>query len=312
MRILLAIDGSEQSKEAVNNVAGQQFSPNTNIKIVSAYQRSPLITRLEPMGVSEEFYAQTDNLAMKMAEDATESAAEVLRERNPALTIIMAVIDGPPKSVILEEADKFGADLIVVGSHGYGMVERFLLGSISHAVALHARCSVEVVRPRKSAEIGWKILVAIDGSEKSQAVVNDVACQHFPDDSELRVISVVGPTYSPSAYPMEGNYMNVYAEIAESESERCRSSVESAATKLRIENVSNRISISTKVLLGSAKGAILEEADSYEPDLIVVGSHGHGGVERFLLGSVAQAVALHAKCSVKIVRSGKPTSTLLG
>ena len=56
------------------------------------------------------------------------------------------MIEGPPKLVILEEAEKFGADLIVVGSHGYGFVERFLLGSVSQAVAVHAKCSVEIVR----------------------------------------------------------------------------------------------------------------------------------------------------------------------
>ena len=56
------------------------------------------------------------------------------------------VASGSPKEVILDEADAFGADLIVVGSHGYGMVERFLLGSVSQAVALHAKCSVQIVR----------------------------------------------------------------------------------------------------------------------------------------------------------------------
>ena len=73
-----------------------------------------------------------------------------MREKNPALTVTTVAIEGSPKSVILEEAEKFGADLIVVGSHGYGMVEGFLLGSVSNAVALHAKCSVEIVRSPKT------------------------------------------------------------------------------------------------------------------------------------------------------------------
>jgi len=59
---------------------------------------------------------------------------------------ILLAIEGTPKSVILEEAEIFGADLIVVGSHGCGVVERFLLGSVSHEVSLHAKCSVLIVR----------------------------------------------------------------------------------------------------------------------------------------------------------------------
>lgn len=62
------------------------------------------------------------------------------------MKITTKVLSGSPKRVILEEAEAFGADLIVVGSHGYGMFERFLLGSVSQAVALHAKCSVEIVR----------------------------------------------------------------------------------------------------------------------------------------------------------------------
>jgi nucleotide-binding universal stress UspA family protein len=55
------------------------------------------------------------------------------------------LLDGP-KSIIMDEAEKWGADLIVVGSHGHRGIERFLLGSVSEGVALHAKCSVEVIR----------------------------------------------------------------------------------------------------------------------------------------------------------------------
>ena len=73
------------------------------------------------------------------------------------MKITSAVPDGPPKRVILEEAEAFGADLIVLGSHGYGAFERFLLGSVSQSVALHAKCSVEIVRrPKTQTSVGKK------------------------------------------------------------------------------------------------------------------------------------------------------------
>ena len=146
MKILLATDGSEHSKTAVKEVARRPFPLNTKVRIVSAYERTPLITTMEPMGVSKEYYAAADHNALKVAENASENAANVLRKKNSSLTITLTVIEGPPKSVILKEAEKFGADLIVVGSHGYGAVNRFMLGSVSHAVSLHAQCSVEIVR----------------------------------------------------------------------------------------------------------------------------------------------------------------------
>ena len=148
MKIILVIDGSQQSKAAVEEVASRPFPPNTEVRIVSAYET--LILHLEPMGVSQEYYAQANHHALKSAEDASENAAKILRQNNPALAITTIVMEGSPKSVILEEADAFDADLIIVGSHGYGMIERFLLGSVSHAVALHAKCSVEIVRSPKN------------------------------------------------------------------------------------------------------------------------------------------------------------------
>ena len=94
-------------------------------------------------------------------------------------------------------------------------------------------------------------------------------------------------------------------EIEKTARERARAAVEKAAAKLRADEESRQLNVTTEVLSGSPKRVILEEAEAFGADLIVVGSHGHGMLERFLLGSVSQAVALHAKCSVEIVRSPK-------
>ena len=146
MKILLATDGPAHSKAAVEEVASRPFPLNTEVRIVSAYDKSSLTMHMEPMGALREYYAEIDQKAVKLAENATEHAAKILRKKNPTLTITTIVIEGSPKRVILKEAETFGADLIVVGSHGYGGVERFMLGSVSHAVSLHAKCSVEIVR----------------------------------------------------------------------------------------------------------------------------------------------------------------------
>jgi len=150
MKIILATEGSSHSKAMVKQFAGRTFAPNTKVRIISAYEKSYYMLNNAPMGVITEYYDTADKYSQKLAENAVENAVTTLRKVNPKLSISTAVIEGSPKSVILDEAEKFGADLIVVGSHGHGAVAGFLMGSVSHSVALHAKCSVEIVRNRKN------------------------------------------------------------------------------------------------------------------------------------------------------------------
>lgn len=146
-----------------------------------------------------------------------------------------------------------------------------------------------------------RILLATDGSGHSEAAVDEIAHWHYPSDSEVRVISVVEPPYFPTTYPLGGVDMEFYDQIEKD----AREATEKAAARLRAGDESSKLNVTTKVLSGSPKRVILEEAEAFGADLIVVGSHGHGALERFLLGSVSQAVALHARSSVEIVRSPK-------
>ena len=149
-----------------------------------------------------------------------------------------------------------------------------------------------------------RILLAIDGSEHSDAVVDEIAHRHSPADSEVRIISVVNPPMPPSAESLATS-SGYHGELEKIEREGARQAIEKAAARLRESLEGCSVKITTEVLAGSPKLVILEDAEAFDADLIVVGSHGHGALERFLLGSVSQAVALHAKCSVEIVRSAK-------
>jgi len=146
MKILLATDGSAHSKVTVERIAGRLFPPKTKVRIVAAYERVSQIESIESIGIAQKYYAEAAQHALKSAENAAKNAAKILHKKKPGLIITTAVVEGSPKNVILEEAEKFKADLIVVGSHGNGGIERFLLGSVSQAVSLHAKCSVEIVR----------------------------------------------------------------------------------------------------------------------------------------------------------------------
>ncbi|MEW6736880.1 MAG: universal stress protein [Acidobacteriota bacterium] len=84
----------------------------------------------------------------KRAEELANNVAESLK--SSGLNVEIAVRDGDPHSIIVDEATEWAADLIVVGSHGYTGLKRLLLGSVSQFVVSHAPCSVEVVRPKIS------------------------------------------------------------------------------------------------------------------------------------------------------------------
>lgn len=143
MKILLAVDGSECSQAAVASVAARPWPQGTDIKILSALEL-PFMPTPETWALPDSYYAQLESAATEAAQTAVNEAAEKLQ--NPDYHVTTEIKSGPAKTVILEEAEAWGANLIVLGSHGYSGWQRFWLGSVSNAVASQAHCSVEIVR----------------------------------------------------------------------------------------------------------------------------------------------------------------------
>lgn len=148
MRILLATDGSTQSSAMIKEFAGRHFEPDTTVRIISAYEKSSFMQNNATMGTLTDYYAEKDLCLLKFAERATQNATITLHDINPDLNISTAVVLGCAKQAILAEAEKFNADLIVVGSHKHEIFERLILGSVSESVAHHAKCSVEIIRTK--------------------------------------------------------------------------------------------------------------------------------------------------------------------
>jgi nucleotide-binding universal stress UspA family protein len=145
MKILLAVDGSPYSDMLAKEVARRPWPPGSEVRILGcAHLKIPHVP--DPILVYYSMRFELLEAERKRMHQVVNKAAEVLRERGAALKIEAEVLDGSPKDVILNVAEEWGADLIVVGPHGYGPVKKFLLGSVSQAVASHARCSVEIVR----------------------------------------------------------------------------------------------------------------------------------------------------------------------
>jgi nucleotide-binding universal stress UspA family protein len=146
MKILLATDGSKCSVATVNEVAERPWPAGTVIKVLSVIEL-PFIPTTETWALPESYYAELEKSESVKAQGAVDQAVGRLRSaQGAAIEIISQILEGQAEDVILGEAEKWGANLIIIGSHGYRGFKRFLLGSVSQAVASHARCSVEIVR----------------------------------------------------------------------------------------------------------------------------------------------------------------------
>jgi nucleotide-binding universal stress UspA family protein len=152
MKILIATDSSDYSKAAVNSVAERPWPEGSEVKIISAME-VPFAPTTEGWVMPDSYYSELDRVAREQAEAAVKDAVERIESgKASGLEIITKIISGSARESILDEAEKWDADLIVLGSHGYSGWQRFLLGSVSHAVATHAHCSVEIVRQKPHAE----------------------------------------------------------------------------------------------------------------------------------------------------------------
>jgi len=142
-----------------------------------------------------------------------------------------------------------------------------------------------------------KIVMAIDDSKFSDAAAKSLAEQFRPQDAEVRVLHVVEPIVISEPPQMSAGY---YPEL-EDRLPQAREVVDRVAKTLS----SAGFRVTTSVATGDARSIILENAAEWNADLIVLGSHGRKGLKRFFLGSVSEAVARHAHCSVLIVRIPK-------
>jgi nucleotide-binding universal stress UspA family protein len=139
-----------------------------------------------------------------------------------------------------------------------------------------------------------KVLLAVDDSKFSDAALQAVIAQFSPQGTEVLVLHVVEPITLSSPPQMSSSYTpELETQVKES-----RELVEREVQKLRGAGFKTHGAVET----GDIRGKILDAAAESGTDLIVLGSHGRKGVQRFLLGSVAENVARHAKCSVQIVR----------
>ncbi len=145
-----------------------------------------------------------------------------------------------------------------------------------------------------------RILLATDGSDSSEAAFSVVQSRPWPADTVVLVLSVVQPPL-PMVDPTTALAPIQFETVASQLTEATRRSVNRSAERLR-----DHLAVETAIRTGDPRLEIVQAAEDWKADLIVLGSHGRTGVSRWLLGSVAEYVVRHAPCSVEVARERKP------
>jgi hypothetical protein len=292
MRILLALDGSPSSAAASQLVGSLAWPSGSVIQAVAVAE--PAAELLTPLVVS----APVGNFDQQTSDEleAILDATVVSLER-PALAVERTVLHGRPATLIVETAADFHAELVVIGSRGRGPLTSMLLGSVSAEVIDHAPCPVLVAR----GPAADSVLLAVDGSPSAQAAVTYLAANRMLAGRPIEVLTVGSGTDRPDSGPLSVISDLAFESFEEGRREDRRHAetiAASAAQRLRDDGYHARWSISS----GNAAHEIIEAASCFGSGLIVMGSRGHTGLTRILLGSVARNVLLHTSASVLIVR----------
>lgn len=306
MKVLVAIDCSPASERVLDEAAVRPWPAGTTFSVVNVvdvhrFARLPALI--------EDAKREADGLVKAGSEKLLRTGHKSLSE----------VIMGFPRRAISEHAKEWHADLIMVGSHGHSAIGRFLLGSVAQGILRTAPCSMEIVR---SASAGTspsshpiKILLATDRSDCSVGATHSVASRPWPDGTAIKILSVEElivldnqvADNQVAGYPLSSVYpQSLLEELTTQSRDRARSAVETARQILL--RAGTRVLDDHAMPLGEPRAMILDTARTWGADLIVLGSHGRRGMDRLLMGSVSEAVAIHAHCSVEVVRSYQNSS----
>lgn len=284
MKTLLAVDGSDNSYEAVH--------------IMKYLARAEQLTLLHALDVSRPAYPEMLPEAAeelyKTLEQSMKEDGERLLNRVQSLLPLHAgpttkhIRAGSPAGVIVSMAEEQKADLIVMGARGLGPIKERLLGSVSHRILTLAPCATLIVNgPVKAMK---QILLPLEGPTDAEAVTRFLQLKPFHEAVELTLMTVL-PWTEP---PWPSGAAEAAAAAATEMLEKQTEYIEAVAERLcAIGYKAHGVA-----LLGTPPTMILQQATTLRSDLILMGTRGRQGITRFVLGSVSHAVLHKAPCPI--------------
>ena len=280
--ILVGTDLSNSSEQAIQQAGA--WARRTGAPLVVCHIAPDEVFRaLETPKVAAALRARTESLLGPSA---------------PALEVVIG--SGSPHAALVHLADERGATLLVVGASSRESFDRVLFGSTAEQVVRYAHCPVLVARKSPADGI---VLAATDFSDPATTAVAAAAEEANRRAVPLRLVHSL---YEPStSLSLLGPMVISLPEIPAAERDELKSAAEAT---LRSLLAATHASGACEVVLGAPASAIPAEAKSLGAGLVVVASRGRTGLARIALGSVAEAIARNAPCSVLAVRksAGQP------
>ncbi len=300
MRILVAVDDSIFSEAAMASVIAHSWPANSSIKLITVVKVKESFLHL-PLpsngGAREQVVAQT---SAAMADLAANVA-----QRLPNASVTYEVLTGSVRGTIVNAAKLWKTDLIVLGTHGKKGFNA-ILGSVSQSVLEHADCPVLIIKcGAASAHLEEnrdfeRILVAVDGSNCSTGAAAWMGKHDWLPSANFKVMTAVAESaemVSPDADPANATWL-----MKEWAVKRTRILDGVTAQAVKLNRGINNEHVTIDIVPGDPCERITSIARGWKAELVVMGSHGKSAVDRMMVGSVSQAVAAAAPCSVLIVK----------
>ena len=300
--ILVPLDGSELAQAALPyaQLLASTFSARIYLlRVLSSADQedlfispsSALYKRTNASGMNRERTHRIWTMLREQAEADIQAQAALLREAG--FEVLVDVRVGPPAETIVKITDREPVNMIVMATHGYSGMRRWALGSVTDKVVRATTTPVFVVR---GDTIGTavapkinRIMVPLDGSALSRQALPCALEMAIHAGAELLLLRAVPPV-SMEYYNMggmNGQPMPVTLEHNRSEFyEQVIHEMHALSDELKQHNVS----ITTHVATGYPAEVIVDEAERHQVDVIVMATHGYGGLQRWALGSVADKV----------------------
>lgn len=290
-KIVVPTDFSETAESAINAACELAAWYKAELDVVNV--------------VDATVYAYAGYPFSALSNELTTGAEEALRKLKlpptaKGCTVNRFVLSGTPAAEICGHAARHKADLIVMGTHGYGTVARFFLGSVADKVLHSADVPVMITKapkgkikhPKKKQKAITRVLFPTDFSDTANLALKRAIALTEDFDAELFVLHVVDDSLISTHVPKEREL--ILKELR-------RAALEEMKKHLPAHLLQN-FETTGAVKRGEPGKAIAAYAETHACDLIVMGSHGRTGVKRALLGSVADKVVRLSKCAVFIER----------
>ena len=273
-RLLFAIDGSRTAEAALATALKFPWPASSRACAVIARSTSWFPAASEQARAAVEASFQT----------AAAAARRALSRRWPEAKVVMA--DAPPGPAILAEAERFEASLIVLGWRGHGLFRRLLAGSVSRSVAAQAHCPVLVVR--EAAKTVRRFVVGFDGCPNAGRALDFLGSLDAGRGSRVVLVNVVEPLSVPTSVGRLPSSMRAQLrhEVAVINEERYQQAQATAAAGAALLERSGW-KAKSEVRVGAPLASLLKAVAEHRGDVLVLGARATSGVERALLGSVA-------------------------